>query len=155
MLRYGMLTVVIGLATAASGVAQENGRILEVRPSMNVFRNGQKGMALQLDSQLNGLQNRTVLLRAVFFTAGGQPLLARPGFFQAPNGQVSVPLERTPPFPMTTFRNTELFMPFDELSLGIPGTYDLNLRVEIWHHNGGNWVPLDHTPMVPFRLIQK
>jgi hypothetical protein len=65
MLRYGMLAVAMGLATAVSGFAQERARIVDLRPTMDVVRGGQKGMLIRLDSEIDGLQGRTVLIRAL------------------------------------------------------------------------------------------
>src|SRR5713226_5851310 len=106
MLRKGMVAVVLGLSTAFPAFAQESARIVRVQPITDVLQGVQKGMVIQLDSQINGLQNRQVLLRALFYTAGGQPLPARRGgAFSTPDGYVSAPVVRTPPFAMATLNN--------------------------------------------------
>jgi hypothetical protein len=150
-----MLTVVLGLSIAFPAMAQESGRIVAIRPTMDVFRGGMKGMLIQLDSEIDGLQNRLVCIRATFYTANGQPLLAGPGAInRAPGGFVSSAVNLTPMFFRTNVKNTELFIPYDELSLGIKGVHRFNFQVQVFYHDGANWVPLDRSAVVPFTLIQ-
>jgi hypothetical protein len=151
-----MLAVVLGLSIAFPALAQERGRIAAIRPTMDVHRGGMKGMLLQLDSELDGLQNRLVCIRATYYTANGDPLLAGPrSIHRAPGGFVSSAVNLTPMFFQTNVKNTELFMPYDELSLGIKGVHRFNFQVQVFYHDGVNWVPLDRSAIVPFTLIQE
>jgi hypothetical protein len=155
MLRKSVLAVVLGLSIAFPAMAQERGRIVAIRPTMDVHRGGMKGMLIQLDSEIDGLQNRLVCIRAAFYAADGKPLLAGPrAIYRTPDGFVSSAVNLTPMYFQTNVKNTELFMPYDELSLGIKGVHRFSFQVQIHYSNGTNWVPLDRSAFVPFTLIE-
>jgi hypothetical protein len=159
MLRKCMVAVVLGLAVTVPATAQgvnTSGRVVAVRPTMDVVRGGQKGMLIELDSELDGLQNRVVCIRAVFYVPNGQPLLAGKGaIHRSPDGFVSTWVNVTPPFLQTNQKNTQLFMPYDELTLGIPGVLPLRFVAEVSYRGEAGWVILDRTAPVSFKVIQE
>ena len=91
----------------------------------------------------------------MFYTAGGQQLLARPGAYSTPDGFVTTQVVLTPRFASTNVKNTKLFIPYDELSLRIPGMHRLIARVEVLHFNGLTWAIRDRSADVKILLIQK
>jgi hypothetical protein len=154
MLRYGILTVVTGLMMTVSAPAQESARIVRLKAITDVVRGGQKGMVIQLDSEIDRLKDRQVVIRALFYTAANDLLLARPGAYSTSDGFVTTQVVVTSPFALTNVKNTELFIPYDELSLGIRGIHCLKFRVQVLYFNGFNFAILDQPDAVSFVLIQ-
>jgi hypothetical protein len=153
MLRYGMLAVAAGLFLAFPGLAQERARVVRITPLYDVVQGGKKGINVQLDSEIDGLQGRPVLIRAMYYSVTGQPLLAKPGPFSTPDGFVSAAVAGVPLLPMSNVQNT-IFIPYEELNL-VPGVHQLSFRIQIYHLDGWNWRLLDETRPMPFQLARQ
>jgi hypothetical protein len=94
---------------------------------------------------------RNLVIRVDFVVAGiGSP-------YRAPNGQMTAGTQMAPRAAITNAR-AELFIPYDELSLRVPGRYDLRFHVEVQYSNGFGWIPLAITSPdrdVYFSLTQR
>ena len=154
MLRCSFLSVVVVLASTVSASAQESGQIVRINTVHNVVRGGQTGMLIQIDTVAAGLKDRPVIIGAFFWTPAGVKLLARPGAFSTADGQVTAQGVETPMFVVTQIYNTELFVPYDELSLGIRGVHRQNFRIQMQYFNGREWVRLAESAAVPYLVRQ-
>jgi hypothetical protein len=134
MIRSASLCVVLMLPALAQA---QQGRILRTTPIFDVWQNGQKGMIIQIDADVDDMAGRQVNFAAFFRFNNGARLRALPGAgrFATPDGQVTTQQKEFPRFNRTRFTNVELFVPYFELTGGIV-PLNLMYEVEIQYDNG-------------------
>jgi hypothetical protein len=153
MVRYSILGVLAVLLTAASASAQATSRVTDVNPVYDVERNGKKGMLIQVKWQIDRARDVKCNIAAFFALRDGTKLLARPGVYSTPDGQVTTQQNITPMYDQTDVK-TDLFIPYEELSLNIAGRYEFRFHIDVAMWNGSSWQSLTITQPKYFTLTQ-
>src|SRR5262249_43035735 len=107
----------------------------------------------QMDLEVDGCKGQMVNVGAFFQWQNGTRLLGVPGSkYCTTDGQVTTQRNVVPQFVITNINNLELFIPYSELDLGIPGNYNLRFFVDVARNTGAGWQPLTATPTYNFNL---
>jgi hypothetical protein len=136
MKRSAVLSMVLFLGLQGSTALAQQGfpqaKITSVQQVHNVIRDGQKGLLIKLNFQVNNLQNQEVFLCAFFNWKNGTPLKAIPGSaYMDAAGYVYCSRRVIPNFQASTFTGVELFIPLAELNIQTPGKHNISFFVEI------------------------
>lgn len=102
----------------------------------NTFNNGQKGMMIHIDFEVNGLKNHTINPVAYFYFSNGNRLNDYDGSYRTTDGQVSVGDISNADYEGSQWKDFKLFMPYDQLHMGA-GSYDLKFQIEIHDKTSG------------------
>jgi hypothetical protein len=142
------------LAVTARTAEAQTARVVRVQQYHNQMRDGKKGMVIQLDLEVDGCQGQTVNVGAFLEWKTGKKVLALPGKYSTPDGFLSTQRKVVPSGVITDINNLELFLPYNELSLNLPGNYDFRFVVEVARHTGSGWSLMTVTPPYHFNLKQ-
>jgi hypothetical protein len=154
MLRYTIFGVLVVLWTATAETRAQEARIVRARPVYDVLRENGKGMLIRMDLEIDGLRGQDVNVGVFFNHPNGTKLLARPGIYSTPSGHVTTQRTVTPEFPWTNINNLDLFIPYDELTLGRRGVHFLKFNVEIKVKDLFGWKVLDYTGDRHFQVTE-
>jgi hypothetical protein len=134
MMRFASLGVVLLLPALAQA---QNARITRVQTIHNVVQGGHRGMLIRVHADVNGLQGQKVNM-AVFFYRNGQKLPARAlaGRYRTFDGQVTTQQAVVPMFNNFNREGVDLFIPYFELTVGLPVILNLQYQVEVQNDNG-------------------
>jgi hypothetical protein len=116
----------------------QQARILRINTVFDLIHNGQKGLLIQFDVDVDNLMGQEVNFAAYFYHANGNQLKIdafAPSAFRTPDGQVTTQCRGVPRGNAGDF-NVDLFIPYVELDGGRPGRLELMYYVEIQHIDG-------------------
>ena len=108
----------------------------EITVDHNVYQNGEKGMEIHLNFNVNNLKGEKCRAVAWFYTKSGSQLPDSNGQYNTTDKKVSTGTDFVPLYESTKFNDLSLFLPYDELHLG-GGYHDLKFDVGLFH-NGPN-----------------
>lgn len=101
-----------------------------------VFRNGQKGMEIHVKFHVKRMLGKTGRCNVYFFQSDNTtPLKDYNNNYTSSDEQVSCGENFTPSYEESVFKDFTLFMPLEELHMGI-GEFDLTFDVVIFDNNG-------------------
>lgn len=106
-------------------------KIENIWVDQDYFLNGQKGMMFHIKFTIEDLKRTNCSLIIYFEFKNGTPLIDYNENYRTEDGKVAVGEEFTPNYETTTFKDFNLFMPYDELHMP-NGTYDLRCDVRIF-----------------------
>ncbi|MBN1418240.1 MAG: hypothetical protein JXP34_05650 [Planctomycetes bacterium] len=112
---------------------------------------GEAGLVVHARLTIGACPNRPVTIAAWFWGTAGQPLMDFDNLFRAANGQVSAWVTPTPLYPVATFPDLQVFLPYHQLHL-IPGTHDLSVSLSA--HLEGRAIG-GHPARTPFRVVRR
>ena len=95
-----------------------------------------KGMRIHLSFTVGNLRDERCIAIAYFYYDSGEPLRALHEKFKAANGSVAVSDGFKPTHSTSTYRDFQLFMPYNELAVP-SGNYDLNFNVKLYCEKSG------------------
>jgi len=110
---------------------------------------GEAGLVVHARLTVSACLQRPVMIAAWFWGTAGQPLLDFDGQYRAGNGQVCAWINPTPLYPVATFPDLQIFLPYRQLHL-IPGTHDLSVNLSA--HLDGNAIG-GRPERTPFRVV--
>lgn len=90
----------------------------------------EKGVAFDVDFEINGAQGYECSMLVTFYFEGGQPLKDFDNNYYSGDGVVAASVTFTPPYPSTEYTDLRAFIPYDQLHLD-PGTHNLEYRISI------------------------
>ena len=100
----------------------------------NVYEDGEKGMRIHADFNVNNAYGKTVMLQCFFFDSYEKPLVDFNNRYVSYSGQVMTETRFVPKYENTTFTDVTTFIPYSELHL-LSGTHDLECRPCIFYNN--------------------
>lgn len=106
-------------------------QINSFRIDHNIVISGCKGMVIHMDFNVQGLKSQCGKIEAYFNYLNGAPICDCDSQYRAEDGQVAVTMNFSPPFDNTKCSDFTLFMPYDQLHMGV-GNFDLMCQVTIW-----------------------
>jgi hypothetical protein len=152
MIRSASLCVMLLVPTLAAAQAPQ-ARNVRLNTVHNVVQNGQKGMRIEVDFDVDDLAGREVNCSAYFFFKNGTRLGALPGTpaaYRTPDGQMTTQARAV--IKGDRIRcNVDLFIPYTELTGNIV-PLDLMYQVDITYNDGLGWRLLNRTGDQHFRI---
>lgn len=115
----------------------KQGEIEKVWVDHNEMKGNQMGMIIHTKFQTRKLQNSLVQVAAYFYDGNGNALRDRDNQYDAPDGQVAVSTNNlNPTYEYSTFNDTTMFMPYDQLDIWQKGSHNLRFKVQLWDKSG-------------------
>lgn len=108
----------------------------------NIYQNGQKGMYVKLNFDVEGMKGKTGSCIAYFHFKDGPALNDYNNRYYTSDGKVAASEDFTPKWDRSTFTDFRIFIPYNELHLG-SGRSDLKVCVEINDDNSNTIVSSD------------
>lgn len=108
----------------------------------NIYQNGQKGMYVKLNFDVEGMKGKTGNCIAYFHFKDGPALNDYNNRYYTSDGKVAASEDFTPKWDRSTFTDFRIFIPYNELHLG-SGRSDLKVCVEINDDNSNTIVSSD------------
>lgn len=102
---------------------------------LNVYEDGEKGLRIHADFDVNNAYGKTVMLQCFFFDSYGDPLVDSNNLYASYSGQVMTETRFVPKYENSTFTDVTAFIPYSELHL-LGGTQDLECRPCIFYNKG-------------------
>jgi hypothetical protein len=121
--------VALGLALNKK---EPKGTFVSVRAEHNIVQGGQKGMVIHAHFNVEGAKDQSCQAAAYFYFSNGDILKDFNKTYRAPDGQVSVASNFTPPYDQSSYDDFTMFMPYDELEMA-KGHYDLKFQVKVYY----------------------
>ena len=118
-------------AQTQTQVPAPRAKVVSVKMLHNEFRNGQKGMVINIAAEVDGLRNAPVRFAAYMGQRNGGLLKGMPGPYCSPNGEVTCQTVVYPQYHNTDLKNIELFIPLTELNIQQVGRHDLRFFIEV------------------------
>ncbi len=143
-------TVALFMSTAKPANAQSDlsAQIFSSTISHNIERNGVKGVLINVNFDVNGMQNYTGIVAARFYFSDGGKILDFNDNYNDGYGGAASYGEFTPAYDKASFKSYKLFMPYSEFHLN-SGTHDIFMMVSIFCDE---WV-LAQTDYIKIRLV--
>jgi len=136
LLGIGCGVVLAVAALVALGLAlnkkEAKATFVSVRAEHNIWQGQQKGMMIHAHFTVEGAKDQSCQTAAYFYYSTGEILKDFNQAYRAPDGQVSVANDFTPPYEQTSYDDFTMFMPYDELHMD-KGHYDLKFQVKIYY----------------------
>ncbi len=126
------LAALVALGLAINSKKAVKASVVSVRVDHNVFQDQQKGMMIHARFTVEGAQQQSCQAAAYFYYSTGEILKDFNQTYRAPDGQVSVAQDFTPPYEQTAYEDFTLFLPYDELHMA-PGDYNLKFQLKLYH----------------------
>jgi hypothetical protein len=128
---------------------KEVATIQEIWVDYNVFSGIVKGMRIHVKFTIDDRKGREGQVIAHFFFDNGQKLEDFNGSYTTVGGQVAVGDTFRPRFVSSIYEDFELFMPYEELHLGV-GEHDLKFSVSIFDVETGTLLTLSDNEFFTF-----
>lgn len=104
----------------------------EVRVEHNEMNDGQKGMKIHVNFNVNHIIGRSCQILAYFYKHSGEPLEDRNLEFRTRTGEVCTPGKQlNPGYDMTWYKDLTIFMPYDELHVN--GRQQLKFKLSVFY----------------------
>ena len=113
----------------------------------DVTRDGRKGMLIHAKFTTHNMKEVDSYLAVYFSQKNGYKLKTNNKNYASTEGQVAVFRSMKPGFDETEFADLSVFIPYEELQL-VPGTYNLQLDVDLIYKKGGLIQHLDYHDFV-------
>jgi hypothetical protein len=130
-----LLTAVIVTAQPASKTSVPSATFEKIWVDYDVTDAGRKGMRIHTAFKTFGMKDLPSYLQIKFQKRDGTALMDNNGAFDHKDGSVAAFRELKPGFDPADFKDSDVFMPYDELDLS-PGKYQLRMDVDVIHEDG-------------------
>lgn len=119
----------------AKSPTEPNATFGDLRVDYDVKEKGQNGMRIHTNFTVNNLKGVDSYLAIYFETKDGKRLQDKNKRFYSEAGEVAVYGSFKPGYDVTDYKDTTIFMPYDELDLG-RGKYELRMDVDLIYKDG-------------------
>jgi len=126
------MAALVALGLAINGKKEVKASFVSVRADHNVWQGRQKGMMIHAHFTVEGAQQQSCQATAYFYYSNGEILKDFNQAYRAPDGQVAVGQDFTPPYEQAVYEDFTLFLPYDELHMA-PGNYNLKFQMKLYH----------------------
>lgn len=109
----------------------------------NVTEDGRTGMRIHVKFAVSNMKDENAYLAVYFEKENGTKLTTNNLKYSSKSGQVAVFRQLKPSYDETIYDDVELFMPYEELNLGV-GEYNLKMDVDVIYEDGGLVKHLDY-----------
>jgi len=121
----------------------------DVRAEHNVYQDQKIGMRLHARVNIAGLKSQSAEVVAYFYFKDGRALKDVDGVFNTGDGDVALGERVTPGYPVTEWKDYQLFMPYDQLHLA-KGKSNCKFYLTVWDHSSGSASKLVESDWVSF-----
>jgi len=111
------------------------GQIRAVWVEHNVYDSQRKGMRIHVKFEVTNYQNVKCGAAVYFYYSSGEALKDLNNRYRTPDGKVAYGVEFTPANPASVFEDFKIFMPYDELHMGV-GEARLKFKVQLYRVGG-------------------
>jgi hypothetical protein len=101
----------------------------------NIKEKGKAGMRVHVSYTVHELKGTDAYLAIYFAKEDGEKLLTNNKTYRSKDGQVAVFYSMKPGFDDAVYKDTKLFVPYDEFNLD-SGTYDLKMDIDVIYESG-------------------
>ena len=110
--------------------------IIRVSIENGVSENSLSGAYICHECTIDGMRNRSIVIRDMYFWSAGSKLLSKDDRYKTSEGQLTASELSRPAYDSTIYNGFRLFIPYGAFPLMKDGTFNLILKVVI--SNGGN-----------------
>ncbi len=105
-------------------------KVTRIWVDYNVSEGSKRGMRIHVNFEVTGLQNIDSKLTARVQRENGNFLTSSSSGYSNDDGQLAVNFEMKPGFPTTVFKDADIFLPYNEISVG-RGKHNLTLDIDL------------------------